>query len=271
MPGRGALAQLLEIPLVRRTARITADWVDLQYSYILEQIAKAAPRARGRLLDVGCGDKPYEEAFRPFVSEYIGIEHEAVFQTTAASSAARKPDLTYDGRTLPFPDASFDTVLSIQVLEHTPHPQRLLGEMARVLKRDGILMLSAPFSGRLHEEPHDYFRYTPHGLRAMCAEAGLEVTEVWQQGTIWSVIGHKLNTFLAFRAAAGHATASALGKAKHEGAAFVPKAGTPWLLPIVAPMMVGVAGTARLLDRVIPDETETLSYMIFATHGPAGT
>jgi SAM-dependent methyltransferase len=267
MAGPGALFRLLEIPLVQRAARMTADWVDLQYSLILAQIAKAAPRARGRLLDVGCGDKPYEAIFRPFVSEYIGIEHAAVFNTTGAASAARKPDLTYDGDTLPFEDGSFDTVLSIQVLEHTPHPQRLLGEMARVLKPDGLLIVSAPFSFRLHEEPHDYFRYTPHGLRSMCADAGLEVTETWQQGTIWAVMGHKLNSFLAFRVAASHTAAASLGKAKHEGAAFAPtKGGSPWLLPVVAPMMLGVAATARILDSLIPDETETLSYMIFARH-----
>jgi SAM-dependent methyltransferase len=259
------LTQALKLGPLRRAARRTADWVDLQYSLILEQIAKAAPRARGRLLDVGCGDKPYEEIFRPYVSEYIGIEHESVFAHTNASSGERRPDLYYDGSRLPFADGSFDTVLSIQVLEHTPRPQPLVHEMARVLRADGLLILSAPFSGRLHEEPYDFFRYTPHGLRAMCEEAGLEVTEVWGQGNIWSVIGHKLNSFLAFRVAASQGMAVQMGKHKHEGKG--PEGnGRPWLLPLVVPAMIAVAGSARVLDRVAPDVTETLSYMIFARH-----
>jgi SAM-dependent methyltransferase len=253
---------------VRRTARRTADWVDLQYSFILEQMARAAPRARGRLLDVGCGDKPYEPTFRPYVTEYIGIEHDSVFATTNASAGERRPDLYYDGNVLPFEDGSFDTVVSIQVLEHTPRPQALLDEMARVLRADGLLILSAPFSGRLHEEPYDFFRYTPHGLRAMCGEAGLEVTEVWGQGNFWSVIGHKLNSFLGLRVAASQGLAVQLGKHTHDVAPDASK-GRPWLLPLVVPAMIAIAGGARVLDRVAPDVTETLSYMIFARHRKA--
>jgi SAM-dependent methyltransferase len=255
----------LKLGPVRRTARATADWVDLQYSFILQQIAKAAPRARGRLLDVGCGDKPYEATFRPYVTEYIGIEHEGVFPKTNASAGERRPDLYYDGTRLPFEDRSFDTVVSIQVLEHTPRPQPLLDEIARVLRPDGLLILSAPFSGRLHEEPYDFFRYTPHGLRAMCATAGLEVTEVWDQGNIWSVIGHKLNSFLAFRVAASQGLAVQMGKHSHEGKGPEVK-GRPWALPLVVPAMLAIAGGARILDRVAPDTTETLSYMVFARH-----
>jgi SAM-dependent methyltransferase len=258
-------SRALEFGPLKRTARVTADWVDLQYSLIMEQIRRAAPRARGRLLDVGCGDKPYEAIFRPFVSEYVGIEHEAVFASTNASAAERKPDLYYDGNVLPFADGSFDTVLSIQVLEHTPRPQPLLREMARVLRADGLLILSAPFSGRLHEEPYDYFRYTPHGLRAMCQEAGLEITEVWDQGNLWSVIGHKLNTFLALRVASGGDLARQMGKHTHEGDR-APTGGRTWMLPLVVPAMIAVAGAARVLDRAAPDVTESLSYMIFARH-----
>jgi SAM-dependent methyltransferase len=263
---RGLLQSVLELGPVRRTARRTADWVDLQYSLLLEQIAKAAPRARGRLLDVGCGDKPYEPTFRPYVTEYIGIEHESVFAQTNASTGARRPDLYYDGSRLPFEDASFDTVISIQVLEHTPRPLPLLHEMSRVLRPGGLLILSAPFSGRLHEEPFDFFRYTPHGLRAMCREAGLEVTEVWDQGNFWSVIGHKLNSFLAFRVAGVQGLAVQMGKHTQETSSGPESKSRPWALPLVVPTMVAIAGGARVLDRLAPDVTETLSYMIFARH-----
>jgi SAM-dependent methyltransferase len=265
----GAMALLegaIALGPVRRTVRRAADWVDLQYSFIVEQIAKAAPRAHGRLLDVGCGDKPYEATFRPYVTDYIGIEHESVFAQTNASGGKRQPDLYYDGSLLPFEDASFDTVLSIQVLEHTPSPLPLLREMSRVLRRDGLLILSAPFSARLHEEPFDFYRFTPHGLRAMCAEAGLEVTEVWDQGTIWSVIGHKLNSFLAFRVAGIQGLAVQMGKHEQETSQGPQSKSRPWALPLVVPAMVTIAGGARVLDRLAPDVTETLSYMIFARH-----
>jgi SAM-dependent methyltransferase len=257
------VARALEFKPVGRAARTLADWVDLQYSLLLQQIIRAAPRARGRLLDVGCGDKPYQSIFRPHVSEYVGIEHEEVFASTHASAAEHRPDLYYDGNRLPFADKSFDTVLSIQVLEHTPRPQALLDEISRVLRPDGLLILSAPFSARLHEEPYDYFRYTPHGLRSLCENAGLVVTEIWEQGNIWSVIGHKLNSYLAFRAAGSQGMAVRMGKLKHEGKGLA-AGGRPWLLPLVVPAMVAVAGSARVLDRFAPDPTEVLSFMLFA-------
>ena len=159
-----------------RLFRRSSDWVDLQWSQLESVLRALAPRARGRLLDVGCADKPYEAWFRPYVTSYIGIEYAATFGATAAGGRGG-PDVVYGGGRLPFRDGAFDTVLSVQVLEHTPDPGALIGEMGRVLAPQGLLILSAPFQFKLHEEPHDYFRYSPHGLRTLCEAAGLEVLE----------------------------------------------------------------------------------------------
>ncbi|MEO7036164.1 MAG: class I SAM-dependent methyltransferase [Polyangiaceae bacterium] len=256
------LQALKSLPALGRAARSASDWVDLQWSLVVELLARVAPQAHGRLLDVGCGDKPYEHLFTPYVSEYLGIEHEASFSATSASHANRGPDMLYDGRRLPFADRSFDTVLNVQVLEHTPHPAALVAEMARVLKDDGVLLLSAPFQFRLHEQPHDYYRYSPHGLRVLCAAAGLEVVEVHNQGSLWSVLAHKLNSYLAFRVARVGGLAQAMGKLPHEGRA---QASTRlWTLPLVAPLMLGLAGSARVLDRIAPDDEEALGFLIVA-------
>jgi SAM-dependent methyltransferase len=256
----------MRFPGTQKLARSASDWVDLQWSYMIEQLRRAAPRAKGRLIDVGCGDKPYEHIFAPYVTEYIGVEHTATFEATSASTKASKPDVYYDGVTLPFPDESADTVLNIQVLEHTPRPQQLLKEMARILKPDGVLILCAPFSFRLHEEPHDYFRFTPHGLRAMFEEAGLVITEVCRQGDLWSVLAHKLNTFLAFRVAQLDDIGQALGKLGHEGKNG--RAPRVWTLPAVVPAMLAVSAGARVLDRIAPDGTEMLSNLVFARRAP---
>jgi SAM-dependent methyltransferase len=257
-------ASLLNVPLVRRTFRTAVDYVDLQWSVIVDQLRRVAPHARGRLLDVGCGSKPYEHIFRPFVSTYVGIEHEATFTQTAASSGAWRADLTYDGKTLPFEDGSFDTVLSVQVLEHTPHPAALVAEMARVLAENGTLILTAPFQFRLHEEPHDYFRYSPHGLRKLCGDAGLEIVEVHPQGSLWTVIGHKLNSYLAFRVARFGSVAQVVGKLGHE--APQDRQARLWTLPFVAPAMFGVALGARVLDRLLFDPSESLGFLVLARH-----
>src|SRR5206468_10538286 len=120
---------------------------------------------------------------------------------------------------------------------------------------DGVLILSAPFQFRLHEQPHDCFRYTPHGLRALCADAGLEVLELHQHGSLWTVLAHKLNSFLGLRVARIGALGQIMGKFPHE----VPSAEAPrtWALPFVAPPMLAMASLARIMDRVWfePDES----------------
>lgn len=255
------LETLIRVPLVTRGARAASDWVDLQYTHVVGSLARLAPLARGRLLDVGCGDKPYEHLFRPYVREYIGIEHEDTFGATSAS-ARDKADVRYDGRRLPFPDESFDTVISVQVLEHTPDPGALVVEMARVLHRDGVLILTAPFSFRLHESPHDYFRFSEHGLRELCTRAGLHIEEMVPHGNLWSLLGHKLNSYLALRVARIAGVAQAMGKLGHEAGAA--GGARLWTLPIVVPAMFTVSAGARLLDGALPDPTETLGFTLAA-------
>ena len=258
------IGALLGYPAARRAIRAAADWIDLQWSLVYQSLARLAPRARGRLIDVGCGDKPYEHLFRPYVSEYVGVEPEETFNLTSASTRG-KADVYYDGKRLPFPDASFDTVINVQVLEHTPRPAELIGELARVLRKDGLLILTAPFSFRLHEEPHDYFRFSPHGLRELCERAGLEIVEIHPMGTLWSLLGHKVNTYLALEVARAGAMAQSMGKLGHEATAA--ENGTrAWVLPLVAPAMAAVALGSRLLDRAIPDKTETLGFSLVARH-----
>jgi SAM-dependent methyltransferase len=248
----------------RRALRTASDWVDLQWSLLARVLASVAPRARGKLLDVGCGNKQFERIFRPHVERYIGIEREETFSETAAHLSASRPDYLYNGDRLPFENGSFDTVVSIQVLEHTARPRELVAEMARVLKKDGVLILAAPFSFRLHEEPHDYFRYSPHGLRELCREAGLVVDHVAQVGSLWSLIGHKVNSYLALRVARMGGAAQQIGKFGHESSAQ-PRARL-WTLPIVAPAILVIAVMARIMDRLFFDPQETLGYVIVGRH-----
>jgi SAM-dependent methyltransferase len=264
-----AFGALLSDPRVGRVGRAVADWIDLEGSSVAASLRDAAPLARGRLLDVGCGDKPYEHIFRPYVDAYLGVEHQATYSATDAGARRTKADVLYDGKQLPFEDRSFDTVLSIQVLEHTPRPWELLAEMARVLRGGGLLIMTVPFSFRLHEEPHDYFRFTPHIMRELCQSAGLEIEQIVPRGSLWSVLSHKLNSFLGLRVAQVGNLAQRMGKLPHEQT--VASRGRLWTLPVVAPTMMGLAFWARVLDRTLPDPTEMLGFSIIAkkTSNPA--
>ena len=250
-----------------RLKAAAAGWVDLESALLKEALEDVAPLAHGRLLDVGCGAKPYEDLFRAHVTSYVGVEYRDTFSETAASSTAttggKGPDHYYDGGRMPFDDGAFDTVVSFQVLEHTPDPEGLLREMARVLKKDGLLILTAPFSFRLHEEPHDYFRFTPHGLRFLCDKVGFDVRSITGRGSLWSLIGHKLNTFLAFDVAGARAAAMEAGSGRQEKSAEGKT--RLWTLPFVGPAMIGIGGMARLLDKAAHVPTETLGYVVVAT------
>jgi SAM-dependent methyltransferase len=251
--------------LIKRTVRAGADFVDIYVSWLTASLREAAPQARGRFLDVGCGDRRFEPLFTRYVESYTGVEHEAVYASTHAAQRSTKPDVLYDGKRLPFETASFDSMLCADVLEHTPDPAGLIGEMARVLKPGGKIILTAPFAFRLHEEPYDYFRYTLHGLNTLFESAGLRILEKHAFGGVFSVLGHTFNSYLAFRVARLQGLGRLLGKMGHEPTdSERPRL---WTFPAVLPVMAGVAGAARVLDRIGPDPTETLGWLVVGERG----
>jgi SAM-dependent methyltransferase len=227
--------------------------VDLEWRTLATAMDRAAPSASGRLLDVGCGDKPWQPTFAPRVDAYVGLDVEG---------AHGRPDVVYDGERIPFDDAAFDTVLSNQVLEHVPDPRRLWADMVRVLRPGGRLIVTVPFSFRLHAEPEDYWRFTSHALRRLCDESGLRVEVLEPRGGLWLVIGHKLATFLAFDAGRLGGEAQEAGSRTYE-----PRATEPprwWALPLVVPALLAVTALARWLDRVDPRPKDTLGYLLVA-------
>jgi len=148
---------------------------------ILDAVRAFVPSASGRLLDVGCGHKPYAPLFLSHVDEYIGLD-------LVESPAGNDADIIGSVLALPFDDASFDTVLATQVIEHVAEPQAMMREIARVLRPDGRALITAPLFWPLHETPHDFYRYTSYGLEHLAAEAGLTVEQMTERGGFWSLM-----------------------------------------------------------------------------------
>ncbi len=132
------------------------------------ELEKLMPHLSGQLLDIGCGSKPYKALAQ--VQSYVGLEIDD--GVTRNNSYA---DVLYDGKALPFPDASFDCVLSNQVLEHVFEPEDFLKEINRVLKKDGLLLLTVPFVWSEHEQPYDYGRYSSFGLKFLMEKNSFEM------------------------------------------------------------------------------------------------
>ncbi len=107
------------------------------------------------MLDLGCGNKPYESLFRKKFATYVGAD----------IAGNKDADLVIgsDGR-VNAQDNTFDCVLSTQVLEHVTDPQLYLSEARRLLKPDGSLVLSTHGIWPYHPDPTDLWRWTVEGL-----------------------------------------------------------------------------------------------------------
>ena len=138
--------------------------------------------ARGVMLDYGCGNAPYRLLFQGVVSEYLTADVEQNKNGTVRLILGKDSSL-------PLQDSTMDTVLSTQVLEHVPSPERYLKEASRVLRARGVLILTCPASYMLHEEPHDYSRFTLYGLQALLRACGLHVVRIDTGGGAWSLMG----------------------------------------------------------------------------------
>src|SRR3989344_8474879 len=145
---------------------------------------------RKKILDLGCGSKPYASLFEENI--YIGIE----IENGGHKNSSKSSDIFFDGQVIPFDDVSFDVVICTQVLEHAEDPDRLIKEAYRVLKYDGLLYLTCPFVWPEHEVPYDFRRYTQFGLRKL---AGREFNLIHIKPTaagIFATCGQLLSAFL---------------------------------------------------------------------------
>ncbi len=154
------------------------------------QVAKFAGRLTGDLLDCGAGECRRYAALFTHVASYRTLD----------PNPAWKPDILGSAEAIPLPNASVDSVLSTQMLEHVPHPWNVIREFHRVLRLGGHCLLTAPQENELHEIPHDYFRYTSFGLKSLFEDAGFEILAMDQRGGYHAMmmqirIRHLVNTW----------------------------------------------------------------------------
>jgi SAM-dependent methyltransferase len=167
-------------------------FLDLQAGSIWRDLGLLLPERRGFVLDVGCGAQPYRSLVNPEAT-YQGIDHADAQRHFGYSM----PDTTYyEGERWPFSDASVDVVLSTETLEHVPDPPVYLAQAFRCLKPGGRLILTVPFAARWHFIPHDYWRFTPSGLRLLLSGAGFTGIAIFARGNAVTVACYKVMALL---------------------------------------------------------------------------
>jgi len=113
-----------------------------------------------RILDVGCGVKPYYPFFAAFATEYVGLD---VVPTPSA-------DVVGFVEEMPLESGRFDLVLCTQVLEHCEDPARAVRELHRVTAPGGRVLASTHGVQVYHPSPSDYWRWTHEGLAKLFRE-----------------------------------------------------------------------------------------------------
>jgi len=228
----------------------------LDMKLLRDGIVGFAPRIEGRLLDVGCGERPYQPLFTN-VTRYVGVEHLGAVQNIEPSlehsvgHVAHLIDTFGEGENLPFRDGTFDSALCVEVLEHVPDPSRVVAEIRRVLKIGGALLVTVPFVGELHQIPFDFRRFTRFGLVSLLESNGFEVTELVTRGN-FAVTAGRVLAHSIYRLGAR--------ELKNDGSIALSRLAMPLVLPLCALVQV-VFG---FFGRFSRDESLCLGYVAVA-------
>jgi SAM-dependent methyltransferase len=201
--------------------------------WLRDEAANAAGRAtRPRLLDVGCGAKPYEKFFAGAVSEYVGVD--------VTNPAA---DLEGTVEAIPVADASFDLVLCTQTLEHANDPARGVRELRRVVAPGGRVLASTHGVQVYHPNPDDFWRWTHAGLERLFRENGdwSAVTVTPASGTT-ACLGMLVSIYINLLAKRVRATA------------------------LAAPLIASLNAFAAAVDRAVPLLREPGPGTLFANY-----
>jgi len=162
-------------------------------SLIERSIAALSPELTGELLDVGCGQQPYANYFR-HVKNKRACDFDSKRGTVDFQCPADK---------IPLPDASLDSIVCTEVLEHVPDPLAVWREFHRLLRPGGKVLLATPMYWPGHEEPYDFYRFPEYGLRYLARESGFEILRLMPRGGAWAHLGqtflHATRHHLPFR------------------------------------------------------------------------
>ncbi len=227
---------------ILRSSCFHPRYLNKRYSYRI--LLSIKHYAKGRMVDIGCGLRPYQILFKDQVTSYIGIDW-------PASAEKARPDIISDALFLPILHDKADTVLATELIEHLPDPDQFIAEVARILRINGALILSVPFLEPLHEEPRDYYRLTPHGLRVILERHGFSLVHLSPKGGLPAVLGSFISqaVYELFNPADKH------GKRKNHILGLL----------IALPLCFIVQGVSYLLDILSKESKFTMGYITVAT------
>jgi ubiquinone/menaquinone biosynthesis C-methylase UbiE len=154
--------------------------------------------AGSKILDAGAGELQYKQlcAHLEYVSQdcgqYNGKGDSRGLQTSGWDNA--KLDIVSDITSIPVPDASFDVIMCIEVLEHIPKPILAIKEFNRILRGGGTMILTAPVCSLTHFAPYYFYNgYSRYFYERILRESGFEIEELTNNGNWYEYIAQELH------------------------------------------------------------------------------
>ena len=170
-------------------------------------LSKLLQHAKGTVLEIGCGDQAQKKQL-PLTCEYIPTDYVGWGEALLGGSIQKNiflpawqpaPLVWADAASLPFRDGTIDTWMAIETLEHVPVLDQVLQEAGRVLKPDGICLISIPWMYLVHgghDDVGDYARYTKNAMTVYAKRAGLSLEEEFCNTSLLQTLVTAVNQYI---------------------------------------------------------------------------
>jgi len=160
------------------------------------EAALAKIPAGGRILDAGAG----EQQFRRFCSHLDYVSQDFAQYDGGASDTAglhsawdtSRTDIISDITAIPEPDGAFDAVMCTEVIEHVPDAVAAIGELARLVRPGGYLILTAPFCSLTHMAPYHYATgFSRYFYREHLPRLGFDILDLEENGNFFEFLAQE--------------------------------------------------------------------------------
>jgi len=163
----------------------------LQFYFLVNEIKdyfENLPSEKLKIIDFGCGSKPYD--IFTTNKDYIGID---------IDEANVKADIHCNIENIPLENEIADVVVSFMVLEHVENPLKVLQEKFRILKNNGELFMTVPLYWEEHEQPYDFYRFTRFGIKSLLQRCGFQEIVIKEMNTNYAILGMHLARLFSSR------------------------------------------------------------------------
>jgi len=147
--------------------------------------------SKKRVLDVGCGKQPFRPILEELGFHYFGLDYKQNSDGTVDIVTPIDVEFIHQ-----YPQIeNFDFVICTEVLEHVANWDMAFKNISKLLKNNGLVLITCPHIYQLHEEPYDFWRPTPYSIKNFAQKYDFEIVELVQAGSGWDVLGTILTNY----------------------------------------------------------------------------